>query len=138
MWCWYSLPMSMSMPPAAGPELVRIMNISATAEHVITPVGSWPLAQINVTSTDQTSTTTHTPAWAIVMTILFIWFFLLSLLFLLARQTRVSGYIAIYIQAGSQSYTEQVPVYSAVQRADVLNRVTYLQGLIGQARSRQG
>jgi len=41
------------------------------------------------------------------------------------------------IQAGTQSFTEQVPVWSAQQRADVLNRVAYLQQLIGQARNAQ-
>lgn len=114
--------------------LVQIGNISATQNQIMTPAGSWPLSNINVTSVDQTATTTHTPAWAIIMTILFIWFFLLSLLFLLAREVRVAGYIAVHIQAGQQSYTEQVAVYSALQRADVLNRVTFLQSLIGQAR----
>lgn len=115
-------------------HLVSIGNVHVTEEHIITPVGTWPLAEVNVTTSDQTATTTHTPGWAIAMVILFIWFFLLSLLFLLARQTRVSGFIAVHIQAGSYSYTEQVPVYSAQQRWDVLNRVVFLQGAIGRAR----
>jgi hypothetical protein len=119
-------------------HLVSIGNVHATEEHVITPVGTWPLADVNVSTSDQTATTTHTPAWAIVLVILFIWFFLLSLLFLLARETRVSGFIAVHIQAGSYSYTEQVPVYSAQQRWDVLNRVLFLQGAIGRARQRRG
>ncbi|QHK19737.1 hypothetical protein GU243_08350 [Pseudarthrobacter psychrotolerans] len=71
------------------------------------------------------------------MVILFIWFFLLSLLFLLARQTRVNGFIAVNIQAGPHTYTEQVPVSSAQQRHDTLNRVLYVQGLIGHARQGQ-
>ncbi|MEA9985270.1 hypothetical protein [Subtercola sp. RTI3] len=124
-------------PFQAGPTpqfLVGVGNVNATDYWVVTPAGSWPLADVNVTSHDQTATTTHTPAWAIVMVIVFIWFFLLSLLFLLAKETRVSGYIAVHIQAGEQSFTEQIPVYSAVQRADTLNRVAYLQMLIGQAR----
>ncbi|MDQ0241458.1 hypothetical protein [Arthrobacter bambusae] len=115
--------------------LVSIGNVHVTEQYVMTPAGTWPLAQVNVTTTDQTSTTTHTPAWAIVMVILFIWFFLLSLLFLLARETRISGFVAVHIQAGNYSYTEQVPVYSAVQRADVLNRALYVQSLIGRARN---
>jgi hypothetical protein len=115
--------------------LVSIGNVHVTEQYVITPAGTWPLTQVNVTTTDQTSTTTHTPAWAIVMVILFIWFFLLSLLFLLARETRISGFMAVHIQAGGYSYTEQVPVYSSVQRTDVLNRVLYVQSLIGRARN---
>ncbi|GGF24442.1 hypothetical protein [Subtercola lobariae] len=125
-------------PIPAQPEfLIGFGNVNATDYWVVTPVGTWPLADINVTSHDQTATTTHTPAWAIVMTILFIWVALLSLLFLLAKETRVTGYVAVFIQAGNQSFTEQVPVYNAQQRADVLQRVAYLQGLVGQARYRQ-
>lgn len=121
--------------PSPPPQfLVGFGNVNATQDWIVTPAGSWPLADINVTSHDQTSTTTHTPAWAVVMTIVFIWFFLLSLLFLLAKETRVSGYIAVTIQSGTQVYTEQVPVWNAAQRADALNRVGYLQSLIGQAR----
>jgi hypothetical protein len=93
---------------------------------------------VNVTTADQTATTTHTPAWAIVMVVLVIWFFFLSLLFLLAREVRVTGYVAIHIQSGSQSYTEQIPVNSAAQRYDVFNRVAYLQSLIGYARANPG
>ncbi|MFJ3956238.1 hypothetical protein [Arthrobacter sp. NPDC090010] len=100
----------------------------------MTPAGSWPLRDVNVTTTDQTATTTHTPGWAIVLVILFIWFFLLSLLFLLARESRVRGYIAVHIQAGAYSYTEQVPVASEGARADVMNRVLFAQSLIGRAR----
>jgi hypothetical protein len=128
----------MTMQPAAGPPsapLVIFGNVYATSEWIVTPAGAWPLAKTNVTSVDQTSTTTHTPAWAIVMVIVFIWFFLLSLLFLLAKERRISGYVAVHIQCGDQSFMEQVPVYSDAQRADVFNRVRFLQGLIGQARA---
>lgn len=119
------------MPP---PVLVQIGNIRATEQHLITPAGTWPLADVNVTSVDQTSTTTHTPAWAIVLVVVFIWFFFLSLLFLFARETRVSGFIAVHVQAGPYSYTEQVPVASNEQRFDVVNRVGFLQSRIGYAR----
>ena len=72
------------------------------------------------------------------MVVIFIWYFLLSLLFLLARESRVTGYVAVTIHAGGQSYVENVPVWSVAQRADVLNRATYLQALIGQERYRLG
>jgi hypothetical protein len=133
----------MTMQPssdAGGPApsyLVSIGNIHASPEWVVTPAGSWSMAKIYVTTEDRTATTTHTPGWAIVMVILFIWFFLLSLLFLLARETRVTGYINVAIWGPEgQSYTENVPVGNATGRADVFNRVGYLQGLIGRARTR--
>lgn len=92
-------------PSGPGQPLMSIGNLHFTEHYVMTPAGTWPLAQTNVTTSDQTATTTHTPAWAVVLTIMFIWFFLLSLLFLLARQTRVSGYMAVHVQSGGYSST---------------------------------
>ena len=122
------------LPAQPSDFLVGIGNVHANDTYIVTPAGSWPLADVNITTHDQTATTTHTPTWAIVMVIIFIWFFLLSLLFLLAKENRVAGYIAIHIQAGPYSYTEQVPVNNAQQRAEVLNRAAYLQNLVGRAR----
>jgi hypothetical protein len=118
---------------------VNLGNVTANEAWVVTPAGTWPMADVNVTTVDQTTTTTHTPAWAIVLVVVFIWFFLLSLLFLLAREVRVGGYVAIHISArNGQTYTEQVPVYAAQQRADVFARAGYLQALIGHARAIRG
>ena len=119
-----------------APFLVSIGNIHATQHHVVTPAGTWPIAEVNVATNDQTSTTTHTPTWAIVMVVIFIWFFLLSLLFLLARETRVQGYITVTIYGDGRSYVENVPVWNPMQRADIFNRTAFLQSLIGQERFR--
>ncbi|MDN4598823.1 hypothetical protein [Leifsonia virtsii] len=131
--------MTMQPLPQPGPTLVHVGNVTANDAWIVTPAGTWPIADVNVTTVDQTNTTTHTPAWAIVMVVVFIWFFLLSLLFLLAREVRVGGFVAIHISArNGQTYTEQVPVYSAQQRADVFARAGYLQALIGHARAIRG
>jgi hypothetical protein len=124
---------------APAPFLVSIGNIHSTQHHVVTPSGSWPIAEVNVSTADQTQVTTHTPVWAIVMVVIFIWFFLLSLLFLLARESRISGFITVTVWGpGGQSYVENIPVFNQAQRADVFNRVTYLQGLVGHERHRLG
>jgi len=132
--------MTMHTVPPGGPTepyLVSIGNIHATAHRVVTPAGTWPIADINVASVDQTSTTSRTPTWAVVLAIVLVWFFLLSLLFLLARETRVQGYVAVTITTGrGHSYVEQVPVADDRSRLEVFNRVAYLQNLIGQARAR--
>ncbi|MFK4788310.1 hypothetical protein [Microbacterium sp. ZW T5_56] len=128
--------MSLSFPDSPQP-LVSLGQIHATADTVITPAGSWPLAQVNVTTRDQTSTTTHTPGWAIVLTVVLIWFFLLSLLFLLARERRVTGTVAVTVTAANgQSFTDNIPVGNDFQRHDLFNRVAYLQSLIGAERQR--
>lgn len=121
--------------PANPPILLAIGHVQVTEHYVITPAGTWPLAEVNVTTVDQTSVSTRTPGWAIVMVCVFIWFFLLSLLFLLAKESRMGGFIAVHFQAGGYSYTEQVPVTNELQRADVFNRVHFLQTQIGRARN---
>lgn len=130
--------MTIAHPAGPAPYLVSIGNMHATQHHLVTPGGTWGLADVNVTTNDQTQVTTHTPVWAIVMVVLFIWFFLLSLLFLLARESRVQGFISVTVFVDGRSYVENVPVWDAAQRADVYNRVAYLQALIGQERVRVG
>jgi hypothetical protein len=121
--------------PADPPILLSIGHVHVTEHFVITPAGTWPLADVNVTTVDQTAVTTHTPGWAIVMVIVFIWFFLLSLLFLLAKERRMGGWVAVHIQAGPYSYTEQVPIRAEYQRMEVFNKVHFLQTQIGRARN---
>jgi hypothetical protein len=121
--------------PSDPPILLSIGHVHVTEHFVITPAGTWPLADVNVTTVDQTAVTTHTPGWAIVMVIVFIWFFLLSLLFLLAKERRMGGWVAVHIQAGPYSYTEQVPIRAEYQRMEVFNKVHFLQTQIGRARN---
>lgn len=71
------------------------------------------------------------------LALVLVWFFLLSLLFLLVRETRLQGFVAVSVTTSrGQSYVEQLPVSSAEARSDVFSRVTYLQNLIGQERAR--
>jgi hypothetical protein len=130
-------PVLAPVPQSPAPVVVlqRVGKISVTADWVITPGRSWPIADTNIVSHDQTTTTTHTPAWAIILVIVFIWFFLLSLFFLFAKETRVSGYISATAQYGVQSYSEQVPVLNAAARGDAMNRLIHIQSLIGWARN---
>ncbi|WP_188896419.1 hypothetical protein [Microlunatus endophyticus] len=122
---------------SAEPFLVSIGNIHATERHVVTPAGAWPIADVNIASVDQTSMSTRTPTWAVVLAIALVWFFLLSLLFLLAKESRLQGYIAVTVTTPrGQSYVEQVPVANGKARYEVFNRVSYLQNLIGRERAR--
>ncbi|SEE89974.1 hypothetical protein SAMN04489740_3003 [Arthrobacter alpinus] len=121
--------------PHNPPILLSIGHIQVTDQYVMTPSGTWPLAEVNVTTIDQTRITTYTPGWAIAMVVIFIWFFLLSLLFLLAKESRMGGFVSVHIQSGNYTYTEQMPVSNDFQRIDVFNRVHFLQTQIGRARS---
>lgn len=132
----------MSMQPLGGapaptPVLVSIGSVGVSQDRIVTPSGTWPTAQVNITAQDQTTATSSIPVWAIVMTVITVWFFLLGLLFLLAKERRTQGNVSVSIWAANgQSHTEFVQVYSEEQRADVFNRVAYAQNVIGQARWR--
>lgn len=124
--------------PAPSPVLVSIGSVGVTQDRIVTPSGTWPAAQVNITAQDQSSSTSHIPTWAIVMTVVTVWFFLLGLLFLLAKERRTQGNVSVSIWAANgQSHTEFVQVFSEEQRVDVFNRVSYAQNIIGQARWRE-
>lgn len=138
-WLWFRVMSIQQLPPdtSVEPYLISIGNIHATANRVVTPAGTWPIADVNVGSIDQTSTSSRTPTWAIVLAVVLVWFFLLSLLFLLVREDRLEGFVAVTVTTSrGQSYVEQIPVADGHGRMEVFQRVTYLQNLIGQARSR--
>lgn len=124
-------------PQEPSPVLVTLGRIAANEHWVTTPVGSWKLKDISVTPYDQTVLVSRIPVWAIVMAIVTAVFFLLGLLFLLAKENQVAGYVSVIISTtDGQSYTEQLPINSAPIHHDVLSRIHYLQSLIGQARVR--
>lgn len=78
-----------------------------------------------MTSVDQTRATTKIPTWAIVLTV---WFFLLELLFLLAKVTRTAGYVSITVQhRDGRAYTEHVAVSSAYQRDQAIAQAQRMQ-----------
>ena len=116
--------------PSAGPSpidrpLVTIGDITCTQTSVWTPSGGAPIGQVTWTVADMTRTDTAIPAWAIVLAILFFVFCLLGLLFLLVKQTRVSGWMQVTVQGPGLLHTTQVPISSAAQSADIHARVNY-------------
>ncbi|QRY42309.1 hypothetical protein JVX92_15110 (plasmid) [Microbacterium hominis] len=120
-----------------SPYLISVGNIHATQDYVVTPAGTWPLAEVTVESRDQTATTSGIPAWAVILVIVFIWFFLLSLLFLLAREERTSGSIVVTVTHKSgRQWVEHVHIQAPHWRNDTLARVSYLQNLVNAARTR--
>lgn len=78
--------------PAEQP-LVTIGDIVVSRNWVVTPSGTQPLRAVTWSLSDMTTTSTGIPTWAIVCTIIFVWFFLLGLLFLLAKETKTQGSI---------------------------------------------
>jgi hypothetical protein len=113
----------------SGRDLIQVGQITADAHWVRTPIGAFPTAQVTVSSADQTSTISRTPAWAVVMAILFVWVFFLSLLFLLARKHSTSGFVGVTVQYGTISYTEEIAVFTATERLELLRNCHLLEAL---------
>ncbi|SNT01790.1 hypothetical protein SAMN06309944_1787 [Micrococcales bacterium KH10] len=126
-------------PDPTQPTLVSIGNIHVGGEQVTTPVGTWSTADINISTQDNTQISTYTPGWAIALAVIFVWFFLLSLLFLLVRNPRMSGSVTVTVWASNgQSYSDTLWINNEYEHRDVFNRVQFAQNLIGQSRWRHG
>lgn len=118
------------LPGPPEQVLVQIGEIAVTATTVYTPSGPIPLRGSQWTVQDQWLSEQKTPTWAIVMAI--VGFFLvcaLSLLFLLAKETRFHGTVNVAVTNGSQQYVARIPVYHPQQVHHIYNQVNYVRSL---------
>ena len=113
---------------------MAVGDIQVTSTHVVTPSGTFALRDVNVYAMDQTYTSNKTPTWAIVAAVVTVWFALLGLLFLLAKEQKTEGYVTITIDGGGMRHVSSIPVFTPQQRAAVLQNAAYLSMLAGQAR----
>lgn len=128
-------PPPMPAPPMAQqPFLVTIGDIGVTPDTVVTPNGSGPLAGSQWIVTDRTTVTQAIPTWAIVMAVLFALLCLLGLLFLLVKETRITGYVEVTVRTGDVMHMTQLPVHTAQDIDRYRHMVSYAQGLAAQAR----
>lgn len=119
---------------AATAALLTLGSMRITDSWVYTPVGTFPLAGSNVTFFDQTRTTSKIPTWAIVLTIVTVWFFLIGLLFLLAKEEVTTGYVSVTVQhRDGRMHTEHIAVHSAAQRDQIIAQASWLQQAIAAA-----
>lgn len=118
------------------PVLLTLGDINCTADRVITPAGTYPLAGTQWTFADLSTTTRELPTWAVVMTVIFFLFCLLGLLFLLVKQERTTGYGHVTVQGEDFLYTTQIPISAQAMVADLHARVNHARMLENQARHR--
>ncbi len=124
------------MPPAfntPGPTMVTIGDIVCTQTEVITPSGRQPIGAVTWTFTDMSQTTQAIPTWAIVLTVIFFLFCFLGLLFLLAKETRTTGWVQITVQGHRFLHQVHLPVHNLSQVADYNSRVNYARALSATA-----
>ena len=121
-----------AQPPGFAPvrpTLVTIGDIACTQEEVITPSGRQPINTVTWTFTDMSQTSQGIPAWAIVLAIVFFVVCFLGLLFLLAKESRTTGWVQVTVQGNRFLHQVQLPVGSMAQVADYNARVNYARSL---------
>jgi hypothetical protein len=96
-------------PVPAEPVLVSVGDISVTQSTVIVPHGRFPLRGTTWTVQDSSQRSEAIPTWAIVMAVLLVWFCLLGLLFLLVKETKYTGFLAVTVVGDGLYHSVQLP-----------------------------
>lgn len=98
------------IPPGPGETVVlTIGDIAVTPNSIIVPQGQFPLRGTTWTVQDSSQTTQSIPTWAIIMTIIGVWFCLIGLLFLLAKETKHTGFVSVSVSGPGLYHTVQMP-----------------------------
>jgi hypothetical protein len=114
----------MMPPPGHDPVLLSIGDISVTPTHVIVPHGRFPLHGTTWTVQDSTQVTEGIPVVAVVLTIIFVWFCLIGLLFLLMKEKKYTGFVSITVTGMGLYHSVQFPAaqQTGAWAADVVGR----------------
>lgn len=123
-----SIPSSAPVPP--GPVILQIGEIAVTSSVIHTPAGDIPLAGSTWHVTDYWHSEQRTPRWAIVTAVLgFCVLNVLSLLFLLVKETVRRGTVQVTVTNGTRQYVARMPVTDQSQVAYVHQQVNYARSL---------
>ncbi|MEU7613692.1 hypothetical protein [Micromonospora sp. NPDC049204] len=132
-------PSPVSAHPAAlafgGPEVVavQIAEIAVCPPVIRTPTGVLPLAGATWHVADYWQREEKVATWALVCAIVgFFCLFVLSLLFLLVKETRHHGTVQVTVTNGPQQYVARIPVADQAQVAHINNQVNYARSLSGR------
>jgi hypothetical protein len=122
-------------PPAAAGEqfVLTIGDIGVSQSWIVTPNGKAPLKDSQWIVLDHTRTETKIPPYAIVLAIIFALACLIGLLFLLIKQTVISGYVEVSVRSGSLAHVTQIPVSTEGTVRQVRQQVSQAQSLAAQA-----
>ncbi len=123
-------------PPVPEQPLVVIGDITCTQNLVITPSGTCPpIAGTQWVVTDMSVSTERMSQTGLVLAIVgFFMVCFLSLLFLLMKERRTTGYIQVTVRgAGGFMHVTNIPAYTPVTMGDVSGRVNYARTLAAMA-----
>lgn len=130
-------PTPMAVPPAlagyaSGPGVVavQIAEIAVSPPVIRTPAGVLPLAGATWHVADYWQREEKVATWALVCAIVgFFCLFVLSLLFLLVKETRHHGTVQVTVTNGAQQYVARIPVADQAQVQHLNNQVNYARSL---------
>ena len=120
-------PPGMMPPPGNDPVLLSIGDISVTQTHVQVPQGRFPVHGTTWAVQDSTQVSESIPPVAIILTIVFVWFCLIGLLFLLMKQKRYTGFVTITVTG--------VGLYHSVQFPSAQHTGAWAADMVGRARA---
>lgn len=117
---------------AGEPALITIGDIVVTPDHVLTPQGQVPTGSVHWTFTDMSRTYEAIPTWAIVLAVVFAVVCLLGLLFLLAKESRTTGFVQVGVHGPDLYHAVQLPVGSRNDVVQYWNMVEYARSVSAQ------
>ncbi len=125
------MPIPVTAPyPVNEQVIAQIGEIQVTSTTIRTPAGSFPLRGSRWDVSDHWVTEQKTPSWAIVLAVVgFFCLTLLSLLFLLAKETVYRGVVQVRVSNGPFVYVSRIPVTNQVVVQQVYQQVNYVRSL---------
>ncbi|MFT4188671.1 MAG: hypothetical protein QM621_08830 [Aeromicrobium sp.] len=128
-------PDGLPVPRVPDQPVVGIGDIGVSQRSVFLPHGVFPLAGTTWAVTDCSRVEERISTTGVILAIVTVWFTcLLGLLFLLMKERRVTGYIAVTVQGPSLHYTTQIPAGSATTHAWVVQQVNWARAQAAVAR----
>jgi hypothetical protein len=115
-------------------SILSIGDIGITKDKVITPNGIGSLADSQWIFSDMSRTESKIPTTAIILAIVFALLCLIGLLFLLMRETIITGYAEVSVHSGNLYHKIQIPVKSKGDVDRIRELVNKAQSLAAQAR----
>src|SRR3954462_1721728 len=122
-------------PPTAplvdpGPVIVQIGEIAVTSTVVHTPTGDIPLAGSQWQVNDYWFSRQRIPRWAIVAAVAgFCVLTVLSLLFLLVKESVAEGTVQVTVTNGTRQYVARIPVSDQNAVTAINQQVNYVRTL---------
>lgn len=107
----YSPQSPQPLPPGPGEAVVlTIGDIAVTPNSVILPQGQFPLRGTTWTVQDSTQVNTSIATWAVAVAVIgFIFVCLFSLLFLLVKETKYTGFVSVAVSGPGVYHSVQMP-----------------------------